>query len=219
MSAFSPVADGGASVCELTLRPTVPAPSFRDPVVVRLGRADSPRLLAADGGVRQGWIWARLMGHAVGTFVVSLALSLVFVALAPIVMGYRPVVVSSGSMAPALVGADVVVTERPDGPLSVGQVVDFRSAGQQVIHRVVGVTDTGYRTKGDANQTPDSSEVRDADVQGVGVMVIPLVGLPSLWIDQGRWPELVGLVVGLMVAGVLSSRRWSSMPGRLGPAG
>lgn len=137
-----------------------------------------------------------------------------FLALAPSLFGYRPVVVSSGSMAPALRTTDVVVTEQPKDRLAAGTVIDFRSDGVSVIHRIVEVTEAGYRTKGDANQSADSTLVAADDVRGIGVMVVPLAGLPQILFAESRWLELIGLTVALSSAGVMSSRRWV-----LGPTG
>lgn len=121
-------------------------------------------------------LWLRLLANAAGTFLAVLVGSLWFLALTPAVFGLRPVVVSSGSMAPALRTADAVVTRPPPESLPVGAVIDFRSDDRRLIHRIIEVTDDGYRTKGDANRAPDRTLVKPENVAGVGVMVVPLLG-------------------------------------------
>jgi len=138
--------------------------------------------------------------NAVGTFVISIVASFVFLGLVPVLAGYRPVVVASGSMAPSLRTSDVVITDRPEGELAVGSVIDFQVGQESRIHRIVEVAAEGYRTKGDANQTVDGSLVARSDVNGVGVMVVPLVGLPAVWAGQGRWFHLVIVMVAFVAA-------------------
>lgn len=146
--------------------------------------------------------------NAIGVFVVGLVGSLLFLALVPSLFGFRAVVVSSGSMAPALRTADIVVTGPPRRPLPTGAVINYRSGDRSIIHRIVEVTDEGYRTQGDANPAPDTAPVTDADIEGVGAMVVPFVGLPVLLADDHRWAELVGLTAALVTASVVSTRRW-----------
>lgn len=158
------------------------------------------------------WLWPRLLANAAGTFVIVFVASLCFLILAPVVFGMRPVVVSSDSMAPALRTADAVVTKNPPELLPVGAVIDYRSGDRRFIHRIVEVTEAGYRTKGDSNQTPDSALVDHQQVTGVGVMVVPFAGLPVILADEGRWLELAGLASVLIAAGVASNRRWLAQP-------
>ena len=74
--------------------------------------------------------------------------------------GQRPVVVSSGSMAPALDVGDLVVVEPYHGQtVYEGSVVVFddEAGGRSIIHRVVDVHEDGtFTTGGDANRSHDS---------------------------------------------------------------
>ena len=49
----------------------------------------------------------------------------------------------------------------------------------------------GYVTKGDANPTPDTDPVPVESVEGVARLVVPLVGLPMLWMLRGDTVPLV----------------------------
>lgn len=66
--------------------------------------------------------------------------------------------VESGSMAPAIQSGDGYVIHRTTD-VEPGDVVTFRSPGsdEYVTHRIVGETDGGYVTKGDANPSTDQS--------------------------------------------------------------
>ena len=150
----------------------------------------------------------RLTANAIGTFVSVLGLSLGLLALAPMAFGFRSVVVASGSMAPALRVSDVVVLGDADDPLPVGAVIDFQVGGERRIHRIVQTIGSEYTTKGDANRSADGGRVAAEDINGVGVMVVPFIGVPSLWLDQGRWLNLAALFVMIAAAVRTTPRRW-----------
>ena len=160
--------------------------------------------------------WGRLGVHVLGSFTVLLALSLALLAIGPTIFGYRPVVVASGSMAPALRVSDVVVVRPPPDQLVEGAIIDYGVGESNRIHRIVEVTDAGYRTKGDANASPDPGLVDFEDIDGVGVMVVPYVGAIRLWLDDGRWLPLVVVVAVLIAAGWVTPRRWLSRPRSVG---
>lgn len=151
----------------------------------------------------------RTVLNAVSTFVVVLLAGLMVAATAPWLLGYRPVVVTSGSMEPTIQVADVVVTSPSNGHgLGEGAVISHDNDGVDRMHRIAAVTDDGYRTIGDANRTADSGIVTAAEVNGVGVVVVPFVGLPRIWLDHGQWVPL-GLTLVLLVSALHMSRlRW-----------
>jgi len=117
-----------------------------------------------------------------------------------LVTGWDSSVIVSGSMRPAVQVGDVLLSEAPgDDPLTRGAVVTLRrDDGHLVSHRVVGVFEDGtLQTRGDANSIADSDLVHPDQVEGVGRMVIPFVGLPQVWIAEGRWSSLLLLGLGL----------------------
>ena len=78
---------------------------------------------------------------------------------------YRVYIVHTGSMEPTIPIRSAVVVER--GPVRVGEVISFVSHNTVVTHRLVAVNPDGtYRTRGDANLTPDVSSVAASDVIG-----------------------------------------------------
>jgi hypothetical protein len=65
--------------------------------------------------------------------------------------------------------------------------------------------------RGDANPADDSTPVNPADVAGVGVMRIPWVGLPGLWVREGNAVALVAAAaVALLIGWVaqIDRRHW-----------
>lgn len=136
----------------------------------------------------------------------------------PVLLGAQAAVITSDSMAPHIRAGDVIVSHPYDGgPLRSGSVVTFREprGGGLVTHRVVDrVGPDTYRTKGDANATPDSSLLEARDVAGVGRYLVPAVGRPKLWVRHADHATLLfsSLVAVLVVAG--SCRPSPPSPGR-----
>jgi signal peptidase len=167
------------------------------------------RPLTRDPAIAPPLSFVRVVANAGATFVLLLAAGLALLAAAPRFIGYEPVVVTSGSMQPAIDVGDVVVTTPSDGgSLGEGAVINFELEDGTRLHRIVEVTDAGYRTAGDANANPDSDLVAAAQVRGIGTVVVPFAGLPSLWSDTGRWPLLLVAVAILTACLYVSRAAW-----------
>jgi len=102
-------------------------------------------------------------------------------------MGYKPLVVISGSMEPSINIGDLVFTV----PLKnhyyprVGDVVAYAFAGKIVLHRVIGYGSGGtVITKGDANNAPDPKPVKLKNILGVMRLRIPYVGAPMIYLAR-----------------------------------
>ena len=96
------------------------------------------------------------------------------------VEGLRLYVVHTGSMEPTLMPGDVVVDRPLQGRPRTGEIITFRHSDQAtdvVTHRVAAVWPGGLiKTKGDANRTADSWQIRPDQVQGRVVLHIPALG-------------------------------------------
>jgi signal peptidase I len=93
--------------------------------------------------------------------------------------GYRPYVVQSGSMEPAIMTGDVIVIQSR-GVYNINDVVTFtNNSGNIVTHRIVAVdraaTNT-YSTKGDANRSGDEDAIGDSQIIGKVALVVPHLG-------------------------------------------
>lgn len=91
----------------------------------------------------------------------------------PGVFGFKPAVVLSGSMEPAIQPGDLILIREADtADLGEGDVICYLSSGKAVTHRIVGVAtgadgETRYITQGDANNAQDSLPVSAEQIQGV----------------------------------------------------
>ncbi len=84
---------------------------------------------------------------------------------------HRLYAVQTGSMSPAIPSRSMVLVEL--GVYELGQPITFNHDGSPITHRYVGKNIDGTLvTKGDANDTPDATGVKPADVVG-GVVAAP----------------------------------------------
>ena len=125
------------------------------------------------------------------------------ITLVPVLFGWRPYVVESGSMQPRIQVGDVVLASPDVDPEAVGgHIIVFQDpAHGTVTHRVIGVNDDGtFITKGDANPTADPRPVAVEDIDGVGRLLVRWAGLPLIWLQTGQWIKLMLFLLSLAVA-------------------
>jgi signal peptidase I len=153
-----------------------------------------------------------LLADAYLFLVLSLA---VWVLLPTLVLGWGPVLVSSGSMAPAIRTGDIVLLDRPSAqqPVAPGTVLTYRDGdgadARLVTHRVRRLDRTGaYVTRGDANDTDDLHPVPGDRVEGYGRLLVPLLGRPVHWARSGQ-PLPLALVTMLTLGATAISVRTS----------
>ena len=96
----------------------------------------------------------------------------------PTLFGYGFAVVETGSMEPEIAAGDFVILHAEE-EYAVGDVITFYDSarGEYVTHRIILVTESGYTTKGDANNVQDNFTVPQSAV--VGRVVAVMNGLGS----------------------------------------
>lgn len=133
-----------------------------------------------------------------------------------VLFGWQPIAVVSGSMAPAIPAGHVVLAEPyGDQALRPGAVVTYRDprADRLVTHRVAEVREDGtLTTRGDASAAADPIALHPSHVVGVGRLVVPAAGLPSLWAIEGRHQLLASMISAAVVA--LAAGVWPRPSGR-----
>ena len=157
----------------------------------------SPTGLLVAGIVSRTWLW-----FVAGCLIVTLL---------PMVVGWRPYVVQSGSMEPRIHVGDIVLAA-PDTNASdlLGRVTVFDDPdlpGTAKTHRVIAVNKDGtLQTKGDANPTPDSLPVPMSSVHGLGRLLVSYAGMPLVWLHTHSYGWLLLFLLSLVVAAMLVSR-------------
>ncbi len=105
---------------------------------------------------------------------------------------YQPIAVLSGSMSPTFDRGDAVVVEKLNKAekreLKKGDIVQYASGSQYVIHRIVEIENDVYGnrtfiTKGDNNNGNDLNPVSSDQVVGKVAFVIKYIGYPSVWLS------------------------------------
>ena len=136
---------------------------------------------------------ARTVAAVSATAALTVLASLSIWAVLPALAGWHVNVVMSGSMAPAIEPGDVVLSEPVEAPsLAAGQVALFEASdGRVLVHRVRTVASDGsLTTRGDANPNDDVAPVDATQVMGLARLRVPWIGLPAVWLAEGRWLPL-----------------------------
>lgn len=123
----------------------------------------------------------KIIQIVVYTVIIVIGLFLL-VTLFPIKGNYQIKVVLSGSMEPAIHTGSIVVI-KPVEQYNVGDVVIFgKDTAKDVptTHRIVSSRAVEgvmlFTTKGDANKSPDTTEIRLSDIHGKALLDIPYLG-------------------------------------------
>jgi signal peptidase I len=149
---------------------------------------------------------------------------LVVAALVLVLLGFRPLVVRSGSMEPTYsVGDVVLVTTTTAGALEPGDVVtrfDSPEALDSLTHRVRTVERDGdsvmVETRGDANGSSEVWTVPADTEVGRVVAHVPYVGKPATLVrTSAAWLVVAVVLVALTVA-ALFLRPWVARRNRSG---
>ncbi|HEV8682132.1 MAG TPA: signal peptidase I [Actinomycetota bacterium] len=158
----------------------------------------------------------RWIGNAALTLLIAGAVILLSAGVGA-ALGFRALVVRSGSMAPAIESGDVVVTRlvRPTAAQP-GDIVTFQDSSRQgdlVTHRVVEVRRESDRvsfvTRGDANTGEERWSIDSHGTIGATAFRVPAAGHVLAWL---RTPtvRMSLLVSAALVLAVLALRRiWS----------
>lgn len=153
----------------------------------------------------------RRLAHIVGLAVLAATVGLFVATAVPQVVGAdHSYVVLSDSMSPSIeAGAVVFVNDVPTDEIAEGDVVTYEQPGAtgdtgRVTHRVVGIVDDGgqrqFRTKGDANEDPDSGLVSSSQVIGVVSFHVPYAGYVTSFANTKLGTVVLVIVPAILLA-------------------
>ncbi len=91
----------------------------------------------------------------------------------PTMFGFSPAIVVTGSMEPTIPVGSLIITHS-QSEYKERDIIMFKSenVSSSVTHRIIKVTENGYITQGDANNTPDE-EIPKSAVIGKVILSIP----------------------------------------------
>ncbi len=154
------------------------------------------------------------------TIAAFVALALVAVAAnIKLPVGYRVLVVQSGSMEPAIPVGSVLLTKptadfaapMPNARFLKGDVITYANGKNNFVsHRVVGVQEKDgqffYQTKGDANKTADQNLIAENEVVGKSIFAVPYLGR---FVNFAKTPLGYFLMIIIPSLYVILSEAWA----------
>jgi signal peptidase len=129
---------------------------------------------------------------------------LVFVALAPRLLGWHFVIVAGGSMEPTIhLGSVAILEDAKGADVGVGDIVMFPwpADGHTTTHRIVDISEDGtlVRTKGDANSSEDPDPVPRDTIRAKFLFSVPHAGDVVNWVKSPRGYLVIILVPGIAI--------------------
>lgn len=124
----------------------------------------------------------------------ALAIVILILAAAGAVMKIKPVIVLSGSMEPVMGTGSLAFINQRDTDIEEGDIIAFNNKDMWIAHRVIGITDEGYITKGDNNENADLGIVIPQQVQGTVFFWIP---------KAGSWLRSITTTTGIIIVSTI----------------
>ena len=125
----------------------------------------------------------------------------------PDVMGYKPMIVLSGSMETSIYTGDLVIVQTVDAENFKDQyIIAFRNEANTVTtHRIVKVIEENgnkvFETKGDNNNVVDNKLVEVSEIEGVYCFRIPKLGKILMILKEPT--SLVVILLTILVIGMM----------------
>lgn len=115
----------------------------------------------------------------------------------PSLWGHKPLVVISGSMEPTLkVGSILYYHSQDIIDFNQDDILVYKAKAHIISHRIVSQSETGFMTKGDANNTIDSNEVLNKQVLGKGTnWCIPYVGYFADYMYNHKYIIYISIII------------------------
>jgi signal peptidase len=129
----------------------------------------------------------------------------------PSFLGYSTLTIETGSMngfsamvdggTPKQVSIGDLILIKKTNDYKIGDVITFLPEGDKIptTHRIIGYTEDGFVTKGDANNVKDTVPISKDRVLGEVIGHYPQLGKFSSWVKQEGWLYLVS---GLAILGL-----------------
>lgn len=95
-----------------------------------------------------------------------------------------PLAIMSDSMSPLFNRGDVVIIDRNNNNLKVGDIIEYQKNDILVVYRIVKINDDYYQTKGDNNEYVDNTLVSIKDIKGKYLYRIKYIGIPSVLFSE-----------------------------------
>ena len=132
---------------------------------------------------------------------IVIAVIVIYIAVAaPILMGFRPVVVLSGSMKPTFpIGSIVYYHKCSFEELQAGDPITFRAGNAMVTHRITTVNGISRTvvTKGDNNETEDPTPIDEDKIVGKATKFA--ITYAGYFVTYGKKPIAIALMAAILL--------------------
>lgn len=121
----------------------------------------------------------------------------------------NPYVIVSGSMEPELPVGSLCMIDCQQKEPEAGDIISYKAGDSVITHRVIEVTDEGYVTKGDENDSKDPGLVKPKQVFGTCVFSIPKAGYAVMFLRslKGIVLTITFVICFSLLGRLLESRR------------
>lgn len=156
--------------------------------------------------------WARRTGAAFAWIGITALVSGAVLVVLALVVGYRPVIITSGSMGDAAPTGSVIIASPVDA-VEVGDVLVMRrDESATITHRVEEIEQQGgdryALTKGDANETRDVDPYPLGDEELVARWTIPHLGTVFALVNDPATRLAMITMVMIILVGAALGRIW-----------
>lgn len=123
-------------------------------------------------------------------FIPLLLLTAILIVLVSGIGKYKIVAIASGSMEPEFYRGDAIVFQKIEdvSKIEIGNIIAYKKNGVLVTHRVVGMSRVKgsyvFLTKGDNNDSVDSYEIFEEDIEGIVIYKVSYIGMPTIWLQE-----------------------------------
>ena len=134
---------------------------------------------------------------------------MIIIFVVPLIIGFKPYVIKSGSMVPTFKIGDVAYTKKVAfSSLKDGDIIGFRlDDNTTVTHRVKEKHDSYIITMGDANKTEDAKYVYEDDLIGKVYFHVPYVGHFTSALNKTS-AKVIVVVIVLVNVGLAILANW-----------
>ncbi len=129
--------------------------------------------------------------------IVYILLIIYLLVFIPTLWGHKPLVVISGSMEPVLKVGGILYYEKIDvNEFDEGDILVYTTKDHVISHRIVNITDNGFITKGDVNNSVDGELVNENQILGKGTnWSIPFIGYYADYIYGHKYLLYISLAL------------------------
>lgn len=129
--------------------------------------------------------------------IVYILLIIYLLVFIPTLWGHKPLVVISGSMEPVLKLGGILYYEKIDvNEFDEGDILVYTTKDHVISHRIVNITDNGFITKGDVNNSVDGELVNENQILGKGTnWSIPFIGYYADYIYGHKYLLYISLAL------------------------